>query len=723
MSKPLGDGNIPVAYSHPTTEVDLARAILDEKTAEYTAIQRKVQYKKMGPEELEFAKDELEIAKRKLRTAEVKVQCNLPVAQEIPKEDAPLGEPDKGNSDSASDSESGSEGSDADSESGSEGSDADSESGSEGSDADSESEEDKELRMAKKAHQMAKKAHQVLLLKKDLKRLGKDAYHSNQCDVAKKIVDVIISSNDPKQPKVQVHQQCIAALTQSGKTGVIVAILDDLLQRYMSGEYPTFDPEAIYVLGNVSSLDWLHQTKNRMPDCIQKRVYHLAEFKKKLSAVSSDAIIFVDEAHMCASLDMTFNKVMDNLGLKNYRVLCKKRIHFMYISATPMNITQDMNDWHDDPKRVIIHMMEPGEKYTGLEILMKQGRILKNKSLYCNDNENIREFLGFIERKYKKDDPRYHIVRLGHYKINDRKSIKDTDYVLIDRVKATVAKENDHYRYDYEKCDCKSAHARLIPLLGESPARHTFVFIKNMAREAITLPKQFLGTVYESESNTPGLHTVVQSLSGRTTGYDVPDDVYIFTNIERVKEYLAIFDGGFKPELVGLGKGSTYTSPKAYGESSRQGEARALKDAEDARARACWRVPLVFDMPHDPSSVLLSSTRNLEAKVAAIKTLVKATPSACKALAFLDHANCKQVSQTKTPGSCDRKIHVPTKKRDNGDCYQLDFQVGDKKTSVWEAFVENQHGRMPPDKSHSIVIMFWVLPQDRHMYPPPRGGV
>ena len=658
--------DVPVAYSHPTTEVDLARARLEVAKAKRDAIKRKVEYGRLKPIELDFANDDVRIAETELKTAETEFRSRAVVAQEVLKVE-----------DNSSDEE-----------------EESAEKKEESSEEESSEEDDEDWVRKGCIAQLS------LYLKECIK---KNPLHPNQFPIAEEIVATIMKSNDPSIPNFRVHQQCITALTQSGKTGVIIAAINAMLKLYKRGKYPTLNPDAIFVLGNISSRDWLEQTKGRMPESVKPHVFHLAEFKKKLNAVPSDAVIFVDEAHMCANPKMTFNQVMDKLGLKDYGLLCDMRIHMVYISATPMNIIQDMDDWHDDPQRVITHKMEPGENYTGIQTLMQEGRVHDNPSLYCDDN--IRKLLQFIQKTYSKSDARYHILRLGNYLDEDGNKKKDTDTVLLERIQAEL-NESD-FSYDFISCDCKSASNKLLPILEKKPQRHTFVIIKNMVREAITLPKDSLGLLYESNAAMPGVHTVVQSLAGRLTGYDVTKDTHVFTNLDCIRQYLEMWQQGFEPRtLVGVRGGVTYVNPQTFGESSRQGEERARKESY-------MRVPIVFSIQHNSS--LLSSKNNKDAKISLIKTLVQKNHP--EVIAFLNHAHCKQVTQVKTKNSCDKKIRDSIKKHDNGKPFCIDFNDEDKMNSCWEAFIENETGRTPSDKPHHVVLMFWVLPEDAHLYP------
>ena len=59
----------------------------------------------------------------------------------------------------------------------------------------------------------------------------------------------------------------IIAPCQSGKTGSMCALVEEFLKNGIP-------IDNIYIITGLSSNDWVEQTKDRMPDCLHKNIYH-----------------------------------------------------------------------------------------------------------------------------------------------------------------------------------------------------------------------------------------------------------------------------------------------------------------------------------------------------------------------------------------------------------------------------------------------------------------
>ena len=64
------------------------------------------------------------------------------------------------------------------------------------------------------------------------------------------------------------------ALTQSGKTGTMCSLIKNYVRNTL------IPKENIYIITGLSDRDWIDQTKHRMPDCLQDRVYHRNDLLK-----------------------------------------------------------------------------------------------------------------------------------------------------------------------------------------------------------------------------------------------------------------------------------------------------------------------------------------------------------------------------------------------------------------------------------------------------------
>jgi hypothetical protein len=82
--------------------------------------------------------------------------------------------------------------------------------------------------------------------------------------------------------------------------------------------------------------------------------------------------------------------------------------------------------------------------------------------------------------------------------------------------------------------------------LGNVPDKHTVIFIKDKLRCAKTITKTYIGIVYERKSQKINDSSIIQSLLGRVTGYDVPADVLVYTSIDTIHRYKRLWDSEFR---------------------------------------------------------------------------------------------------------------------------------------------------------------------------------
>jgi hypothetical protein len=125
--------------------------------------------------------------------------------------------------------------------------------------------------------------------------------------------------------------------------------------------------------------------------------------------------------------------------------------------------------------------------------------------------------------------------------------------------------------YDKESdiCDINS-------VLINPPTAHTFIFIKEKLRCAVTLEKQHLGILYERFTKSPDDAVIIQGLLGRATGYDNNGEMYVFTNIDSILKYKCLWESNFEDSTVlwkskttkiknkNLGSKGTYVGPELF---------------------------------------------------------------------------------------------------------------------------------------------------------------
>jgi hypothetical protein len=149
-----------------------------------------------------------------------------------------------------------------------------------------------------------------------------------------------------------------------------------------------------------------------------------------------------------------------------------------------------------------------------------------NPETYMPLKEHIRENISEIKLS---PDPRYHIIRTPPSYL--------CDVVISNFIR--VFGESCEYIKDLDNFD----------LLVIPPEQHTFIFIKEKLRCAKTIPKKFLGVLYERVTARVLDHVIIQGLAGRLTGYHDNLDAVIFTNEISIRRYLKSMENNFEDDI------------------------------------------------------------------------------------------------------------------------------------------------------------------------------
>lgn len=370
---------------------------------------------------------------------------------------------------------------------------------------------------------------------------GTPMYHSNQEETAIDVANVILY--DPA-----VVFQLVKAMTQTGKTGCMLAVIRSCFT--LCGCDIKVNPDNIFIITGISSTDWTEQTKDRFPKVLKDNIYHRGQLKKlaKILDGRRDVVILMDEVHVAAQEGMTISKLLGETGLKDMDNLREKNINFVEFSATPNKVMEDMSLWNEYAKQ---HVMQPGEGYKGVRHQLENGRVFQAQDLFIDYNPDRTEMdekkyndrkkqiapayaaIGEIKEKIitDYDKPHYHIFRLPNgAKFN----------TVVSRFKEVFGSDE----FYHAPCHSKSVDNDVQSVIKDIPTKHTLIYIKDHLRCAVTLePKENVGILYDRVSNNDDV--MIQGLSGRATGYDVPDKMLVFTNVESLERYMRVWDSGF----------------------------------------------------------------------------------------------------------------------------------------------------------------------------------
>jgi hypothetical protein len=329
------------------------------------------------------------------------------------------------------------------------------------------------------------------------------------------------------------------APTQSGKTGSMLA----LIKHMLASQFLSMPIDHIFIITGHSSTEWLEQTKERFPKSFHKQIYHrnnLDSFANDIKDIHS-ALVIIDENQIAFAEGQSVHLSFAMADIMDIQSLYKKDIKVVQFTATPLNV-HDFNNLYSE-----IVCMTPPDSYVSIQKLLDQGRVLQYKDL-CGKHKlhskvnwklkssfvmpssdviaNISELLDFIT-----PDPRFHIIRTPPSFLHD---VVISNFIQVFGNSFVYLSEMDH---------------NLDDILLHKPSAHTFIFIKEKLRCAKTIPKPFLGILYERISASPVDHVIIQGLAGRLTGYHNNTDSVVFTNIVSIRRFLSLSANNFANSL------------------------------------------------------------------------------------------------------------------------------------------------------------------------------
>ena len=281
--------------------------------------------------------------------------------------------------------------------------------------------------------------------------------YDNQKDFGSRIVSAL-----------DTHDTVLAfAHTQCGKTGSMLAAI----------HLSNIPLERVFLITGLSSIDWLIQTRKRIPI---KNIFHrntLDIFFKEVAKVN-DPLVLIDECHIASKPGQIIHKVTSTVQAK-----------FVLVSATP-----DWKRFKPLPVGTAIRVMKDPPGYVSVQHFANNNQLFqcKNISDHPDAIQNIEEIIPFLK------DPAYHIIRTPRNELHE---------ITINNFKTVFP------NYNYLSMPN-------LNILNTKPSVHTFIFIKDTLRCAVTIPKPYIGVLYERYTNVPNVASVIQGLLGRATGFE-----------------------------------------------------------------------------------------------------------------------------------------------------------------------------------------------------------
>lgn len=349
---------------------------------------------------------------------------------------------------------------------------------------------------------------------------GKELIYLNQERLARRMLEAFEENED-------LLYLIVIAPTQSGKTGSMIA----LINHFVSMGYVPVD--NIFIITGLSDKMWKAQTGDRCPECLRGRVFHLNDLMGKFMEQikgKEDVLLIIDELHIAANQDQTLSKVFNIVGLSDPDYCYGHNIKFVDYSATPGGFLKDRKLTGN---RYKIIRDDPPPNYVGPIELLNRGSLRPITDL--SKRQNVVDLFNFIMDKFW-DRPRYHFVRL-HKKKEKSEMVQENIYDLCTEHNEKFNTISSMFSQDGNVDDIEA-------LLSETPKKHTFIFIKDKVGCAKTIEnKQHIGVWVSRFSNKYSAGPVIQDL--RLTGYNVPDDVFVFCNLELIQHYKKWWESDF----------------------------------------------------------------------------------------------------------------------------------------------------------------------------------
>jgi hypothetical protein len=334
----------------------------------------------------------------------------------------------------------------------------------------------------------------------------------------------------------------VYGLTQAGKTGCMTSLIQYFT---LSNNIPI---DNIYIITGLSSVEWKKDTKNRMPNCINARVFHRGNIKNFILDIQGkkNCLIIMDEIQIACEDNQTINKAFTKCKFYDLDFLLENDIKIIQFSATPDGNINDIIDWNHHSAIV---KLVPGQGYYGPKQAMEQGRIEQFKDL--TNLDNVKELKNNIE---KFVNPRYHLIRVPA-KREKKDKTANNQLIVISNFKKVFG---ENYEYNEKYLEVKKEDINCI--LKKNPDKSTFIFYCEILRCAKTQCKKYIGVSYERYSIDPCDSTIIQGSFGRLNGYDDNGDSICYTNIPSIENYIKLWDNDmkFKKGIVWNTKTTTY---------------------------------------------------------------------------------------------------------------------------------------------------------------------
>jgi hypothetical protein len=287
---------------------------------------------------------------------------------------------------------------------------------------------------------------------------------------------------------------CLIAQPGTGKTGTAQAVMIHM------ATHPN-DDEIIYAENiinctGMSDNDWETQFKNSVLPAFRDNIFHRQNLIKQLDKLRSleNGLIILDECHIASGSKMTVAKVLKDAGILDIKILERRKIKMLDISATPDAVLHDYKTWGS---KCAIIKIQPGPSYKGFEVMLEEERIIDAPNL--EEEDDYYELLEFLIERYKNTTKKYFLFRL-----KDTIKTNMLEYICNDL----------DWNYLYHNSDGRIEEIDL--LMKNPPEKHTIIFIKDFWRASKRIKyMNNIGATYEPKPKQQNVSVTAQALTAR----------------------------------------------------------------------------------------------------------------------------------------------------------------------------------------------------------------
>ena len=311
---------------------------------------------------------------------------------------------------------------------------------------------------------------------------------------------------------------------QSGKTGAYHGIIRMMMEQGLI--------DRAYILCGSHETELRDQCHNDIKE------HHIAEHQKKIRVIfrqdfkkntmnTRRALIVVDETHLVAEKDQTLSRFLGKHDLSmtgTTQHMIENDTYILSVSATPHAEESAMIHGDSGEKGRVV--MRPGPGYYGPKNYYEDGHI---RGVYPLHDVRGKYNFPLLLHRLAAAGPSYLLFRISknskqlrhlHARLAEWQAHNPLQIVEFNSDKKD--KDREIVLTRKEQQDHEAQWHTHIPCLETQPAVMTVVFLKGRLRCGKRVPKQHVSLAWEMSKHA-NTDTIIQSLLGRLSGYDVPE--------------------------------------------------------------------------------------------------------------------------------------------------------------------------------------------------------